>query len=461
MSDKVLRVAIYIRVSHDEQVRHGLSLDAQHKSLTEYAKKHHYKIVDYYVDEGLTARKTLRKRVQFNRMIEDVKADKIDVILFIKLDRWFRNVADYYKTMEILTAHNCTWKCTEEDYDLETSTGRLNLNIRLSISQNEADQTSDRINYVFESRRKEGYVTTGSAPFGYKIENKKYVVDEEKANILIDIFNYFNKTGSITYTLLYYRETYGKLAYNTLKRYLKNTAYIGKYQTEKGEIIENYTPAIIDEEVFNKTQTLLKKNIKSHRNKSNANDFIFNGLLCCAKCGSNFTRNSRLKKTAKNGMVTYNYYKCYRVASMNCDNTLSANEVKLELSLISIIKEEAEKYIAENKLKGIKDTKKPVDNTGKIKTKLRKLRELYLEDDIEKDEYEERKAQLTKELNDNINELNKIEPPKDLSKLEELINSDFITLYNSLTKVNKRRFWASFIDKIYIENGKIKSIKFL
>ena len=248
----IKRVAIYIRVSHDEQVRHGLSLDAQHKSLTEYAKKNHYKIVDYYIDEGLTARKTLRKRVQFNRMIEDVKADKIDVILFIKLDRWFRNVADYYKTMEILNAHNCTWKCTEEDYDLETSTGRLNLNIRLSMAQNEADQTSDRINYVFENRRKEGYVTSGASPFGYKIENKRYVVDEEKAKILNNIYKNYLKTGSITETLFWYRDTYGKISYDSLKNYLKNTAYIGQYRTEHGELLENYTPPIIDIDLFNK-----------------------------------------------------------------------------------------------------------------------------------------------------------------------------------------------------------------
>lgn len=457
MMSKVLRVAIYIRVSHDEQVRHGLSLEAQHKSLTEYAKKHGYKIVDYYIDEGLTARKTLRKRVNFNRMIEDVKADKIDLIIFIKLDRWFRNVADYYKTMEILEAHNCKWKCTEEDYDLETSTGRLNLNIRLSMAQNESDQTSDRINYVFESRRKEGYVTSGACPFGYKIENKRYVIHEENAEILKKIFSYFVTSGSLSETLEWYRNTYNTLSYDSLKRYLKNTAYIGKYVTDSGELIENYTPAIIDKNLFNQAQILLQKNIKITKREKHSPNLIFGGLVYCNVCKSKFSR-----RIIKNKGIEYCYYGCHRVSHKNCNNGRGINEKKLELYMLDHIKIEATKYIGENKIKGTKtNINKPIDNTTKIKSKMRKLRELYLEDDIDKLEYDERKIKLQKELDDNITELNKIEKPKDLSELEKLINSDFETLYHSLTNQNKRKFWASFIDKIYIEEGQVINIIFL
>ena len=455
MVSKVLRVAIYIRVSHDEQVRHGLSLEAQHKSLTEYAKKHNYKIVDYYVDEGLTARKTLKKRIQFNRMIDDVKQDKIDIIIFIKLDRWFRNVADYYKTMEVLTAHNCTWKCTEEDYDLETSTGRLNLNIRLSMAQNESDQTSDRINYVFQSRRKEGYVTSGACPFGYKIEDKKYVPDEEKVKILNETYENFLKTGSLSETLNWYRNTHGKLSYYSLKNYLKNTAYIGQYKTEKGELIENYTPPIINTELFNRVQELLQKNVKVTKNKKYTPELIFSGLVYCNKCGRKCTRQHH-----KSNGKSYFYHVCHGVGHRVCDNGKSIRDDKLEIIMLNTIKVEAENFITINKIKNTKVAKPPIDNTAKIKSKMRKLRELYLEDDIDKKEYDERKEQLQKELDKNISELNKVEKPKDLSKLEKLINSDFDTIYHSLTKPNKRRFWASFIDKIYIENGKVVKITF-
>ena len=452
----IKRVACYIRVSHDEQVRHGLSLDAQYKSLTDYAEKHGYKIIDYYIDEGLTARKTLRKRVQFNRMINDVKQDKIDLIVFIKLDRWFRNVADYYKTMEVLEAHNCIWKCTEEDYDLETSTGRLNLNIRLSMAQNESDQTSDRINYVFESRRKEGYVTSGATPFGYKIESKKYVINQEEANVLKEIYKHFTITGSLSETLLWYRSNYTSLAYTTLKRYLTNTAYIGKYKTEKGELIENYTPAIIDKEIFETVQELLKKNIKTIRNNGTPPDLVFGGLIYCNVCGCKCSRKSTIKISKR-----YDYYICHRAVRHDCNNTLGINEEKLEKFMLNNLKIEAEKYIADNKIKTVKNKKGPVDNRTKIQNKLKKLRELYLDDDIDKKEYEERKIKLQQELDKNIKELTTVEKPKDLSGLEKLINSDFESIYQSLTKQNKRQFWARFIDKIYIENGKVVKVTFL
>lgn len=456
------RVAVYIRVSHDEQVKHGLSLESQKKTLEEYCKKHGHRIVGTYVDEGLTARKTLRKRVEFNRMISDVKKDKIDLIVFIKLDRWFRNVRDYYNTMDILESHNCSWVATEEDYDLSSSSGILNLNLRLSISQNESDVTSDRINFVFANRRAEGYVVSGACPFGYKIENKRYVIDEENADRLRDIFDHFTKQGSLMKTLSYYRDKYNcRLSYNAIKKYIKNTAYIGEYRTEKGELIENYTPAIIDRDTFEYAQILMSKNMKQTRGKSDPAEFIFTGLLICNTCGSKFARNCKVKRNSKGGIVQYYYYRCYRVAGMNCKNTKTASQDMLENELLSMVKVEADKYISENKVKGTKQGKKPVDNTGKIKNKLKNNRELFIEGDIDKKEYLERKEKLEKELNDNIALLNSEDNPKDTSYLESIINSDFNTLYHSLTKENKRRFWSSFIDKIYIEDKKIVKIDFL
>ena len=456
------RVAIYIRVSHDEQVKHGLSLESQKKTLEEYCKKHGHRIVGTYIDEGLTARKTLNKRVEFKRMIQDVKEDKIDLIIFIKLDRWFRNVRDYYNTMDVLEAHNCTWIATEEDYDLTTSAGRLNLNIRLSISQNESDQTSDRINFVFANNRAEGRVVSGACPFGYKIENKRYVIDEEKAERVRDIFDHFTKQGSTMKTVLYYRDKYNyKISYNSIKKYLKNTAYIGEYRTEKGELIENYTPAIIDRDTFDYAQILLSKNLKQTRSKNDPTEFVLTGLLVCNTCGAKFARNCKIKRNTKGGITQYYYYRCYRVAALNCTNSKTANQCDIEEDLINRVKIEGEKYIAENKLKGTKQGKKPVDNTGKIKNKLKNNRELFIDGDIDKAEYLARKQALEKELNDNIALLNSEDTPKDTRHLEAIINSDFETIYHSLTNENKRRFWASFIDKVYIEDKKVVRIDFL
>ena len=110
-----IRCAIYDRVSTELQAKEGLSLDAQKEALTDYAVSHGYEIVDYYADEGLTARKKMQNRKDLMRLLRDVEADRIDLILVTKLDRWFRNIKDYHNTQAILEAHHCNWKTIFEE----------------------------------------------------------------------------------------------------------------------------------------------------------------------------------------------------------------------------------------------------------------------------------------------------------------------------------------------------------
>ena len=113
----LVRVALYIRVSGEEQKMHGLSLEAQQERLEKFARERGWLISGIYIDAAKTARKHLHKRTEFQRMIEAVKRNEVDILLFCRLDRWFRSVADYYKVMEILQAHNCEWLTTDEEYD--------------------------------------------------------------------------------------------------------------------------------------------------------------------------------------------------------------------------------------------------------------------------------------------------------------------------------------------------------
>ena len=168
---KKIRCGIYDRVSSDLQVRNGLSLDTQKQLLTDYALSKGYEIVDYYVDEGITARKKLQNRKDFLRLLEDIKQDKIDLVLVTKLDRWFRNVRDYHNTKAILEAHNCNWKTVLEDYDTSTADGQLKINIMLAVAQNESDRTSERIKVVFDHKRRQKQHVTGAAPYGYILKD--------------------------------------------------------------------------------------------------------------------------------------------------------------------------------------------------------------------------------------------------------------------------------------------------
>ena len=185
----LVRAALYIRVSGEEQKIKGLSLEAQQERLEAYARERGWVIAGVYIDAAKTARKNMHKRAEFQRMIEAVKRDEVDVLLFCRLDRWFRSVADYYKVMEILEAHNCNWVTSDEEYNTSTANGRLYINVKLSIAQNEADIDGERIDVVFDSKIAHGTVVSGSCPFGYRVNDEKRLeIIQEQADIVQDAF---------------------------------------------------------------------------------------------------------------------------------------------------------------------------------------------------------------------------------------------------------------------------------
>ena len=191
-------VALYCRVSTEEQALNGDSLRMQEQELTNYAKNNNMSIYDIYIDDGYTA--TNLKRPALQRLIKDIENKKIDRVLFVKLDRWSRGVRNYYKLFDILERNNCNWQTIFEKYDTSTASGRLHINIMLSVAENESSTTSERIKAVFKDKVMRGEVITGKCPIGYKIDNKKLVIDNEKEQLVKDIFNYYERCNCILST---------------------------------------------------------------------------------------------------------------------------------------------------------------------------------------------------------------------------------------------------------------------
>ena len=229
-----MRAALYPRVSTEEQHINGLSLPAQKKALEEYALAHGYEIVGVYADEGISARKPVMKRPALLRLLEDVKKDKIDIILVTKLDRWFRNIKEYHITQEILEAHHCHWKTIYENYDTSTANGQMVINIMLSVAQSESDRTSERIKTVFRFKESQGMVPTGMcAPYGYRINTEKKIEKDPKTrHIVEDAIDFYFTWFSKYRTFLYLQEKYGKEApsFNMVDRMFKNSKYWGEWK---------------------------------------------------------------------------------------------------------------------------------------------------------------------------------------------------------------------------------------
>jgi len=190
-------VAAYVRVSTQEQKLHGLSLDAQKMKLTEYAEKNKMRIVEWYVDEGVSGRKLIRNRPELQRMIHDAEEGKFERIIFIKLDRFFRSVAEYHECMKRIAP--VVWSTTEEEYDLTTANGRMLVNMKLTIAELEADQTGERIKIVNEYKVQTGQPLVGdrSQPFGFKNAvdeasgRKKVIRDPDFEDALRDTIEYY------------------------------------------------------------------------------------------------------------------------------------------------------------------------------------------------------------------------------------------------------------------------------
>lgn len=441
--NEVKMAAGYIRVSTAEQSTKGLSIETQIAEIKAYAEYHKMKLVDIYVDRGITARKSLERRIEFMRMMGDVQSGKINHIIVLRLDRFFRNVFDYHKMMnEYLTPNNCDWSAVKEQYTTTTTNGRLMINLRLSIAEQECDTDSDRIKDVFANQVKNGYAISGSLPWGFKIENRRVIVDPEKREIFEDMLNYVELSNSVTATQKYMANTHGVyFNYSSISRLLKNSLLYGSYRGN-----DNYNEPIMTKERFDNMRRLLDKNIKVC-NTPNPYAYIFSGLLICADCGL------RMRGThARN----YRYYRCRTAHEQkNCGNSSSISESKIEQYLLDNVERLIQEHIID--VEKLEDKFKPIKSNRKaIEKKLQKLNNLYVNDFIEMDEYKKEYALLQSQIID--------EPEykkKDLTALRNFLESDFKKSYSSLNNMEKRVVWRSIIKEIKAYQKEVVEVIFL
>lgn len=438
------RVALYIRVSGEEQKIKGLSLEAQQERLETYAREQGWLVTGIYIDAAKTARKNMHKRAEFQRMMESVKRDEVDLLLFCRLDRWFRSVADYYKVMEILQAHNCEWKTVDEEYDTTSANGRLYINVKLSIAQNEADICGERIDVVFDSKIAHGTVVSGSCPFGYRVnEEKRLEIVPEKALIIQDAFNHYENTVSKRGTVRYIRETYNiNWCEATFRRILSEQLYIGVYN-RGGRFNENFCPAIIAQEQFERVQSLLKKNARC---APSGRIYIFTSIIKCAEC------NHKMVGRISHKTNDYYYYRCNQHFQRGrCSHKSEVREDMIEKWLFDNLESEFNRVRLEWEVKFAEKKRSSLRaDKAALKRKLSKLKELYVNELIDIEEYKKDYEIYTAALQKLPEPVT--ETPPDFSAVERLLQSDFQKIYNALSREEKRTLWRSVISEIRIDS---------
>src|SRR5690349_3570983 len=193
-SVKPVRCAVYTRVSTE----HGLdqefnSLDAQHDAASAYIKSQAHAgwtlIRARYDDGGYSGGSTDRPNLQ--RLLDDIRARKIDVIVVYKVDRLTRSLADFAKLVELFDAHGVSFVSITQSFNTTSSMGRLTLNVLLSFAQFEREVIGERVRDKIAASKRKGLWVGGPLALGYVSRNKKLVIEPQEADTVRLIFRLY------------------------------------------------------------------------------------------------------------------------------------------------------------------------------------------------------------------------------------------------------------------------------
>jgi site-specific DNA recombinase len=296
-SVKPVRCAIYTRVSTDQGLDQEFnSLDAQYDASSAYIKSQAHAgwtlIRSRYDDGGYSGGSTDRPDLQ--RLLDDIRARKIDVIVVYKVDRLTRSLADFAKLVELFDAHRVSFVSVTQQFNTTTSMGRLTLNVLLSFAQFEREVTSERIRDKIAASKRKGLWVGGPLPLGYDMKDGKVVVVEEEAERVRLIYRRYLELSGVNALVRDLTErdicTKAKLLANgtirggipfqrgTLFYLLRNRFYIGEVKY-KGDILPGEQPPIMERALFDAVQQKLTDQWTNRTTIRNPSEHLLAGLL--------------------------------------------------------------------------------------------------------------------------------------------------------------------------------------
>lgn len=328
------RVAIYIRVSTQEQALEGHSIPAQEQNGREYAKRMGYEVVEIYADEGLSGKST-KHRLAYQRMMADARARKFDLVVTWKLTRLGRNMLDVLNTVEELIKLGIGFCSISENFDVTTSTGKLMFQLLGSFGEFERNQISENVSMAMMSLVRDQQRYAGGRRLGYisgEDENgrKQLIIEEQEAKVVRLIFakylggegyraiaNYLNRQGyqtvkgnkfsTIAVKDLLHNKIYG--GYIEYARFLNWDTKRRKGKNPNPIVVKGEHQPIIDEVTYQAVQKRLALETKQPRwNHAGLN--VLTGLLRCPECGAPMAA-SNVTNTLKDGTKKrLRYYSC-------------------------------------------------------------------------------------------------------------------------------------------------------
>lgn len=394
------KIGIYCRVSTEEQAKNKEgSITSQIQRLKlKVEEKNRYEnnkwgeLVGIYKDEAFSGKNT--DRPQYQKLLDDVRKNKIDTVMVTELSRLSRSVTDFLNFVQELEDLGADFICLQYDFDTTSPAGKVFMTIIMALAQFERELTAERIKNNFHARALRGLSNGGSPILGYDKDVSKsgsFIINKAEAEIVKDIFDLYLESSNIAEVVKILKEKgiknkswvgrsnkiHGGKEFNAsaIWRMLSNYAYIGKREVNKSnkeedqetlkfedkyQIVDATWDAIISEETFNLVQQKLEQNKKVKY--AVTYDFLLSGLLYCDECGKALCGQSG---TGRNGK--YFYYG--HVGKTDCKiKRYSAEELEkiIKKSLFDLI---GSKYLSEEFLDILSELTKSRDKSKKIKKK--------------------------------------------------------------------------------------------
>ncbi len=376
MKKEKKKVYIYTRVSTAMQID-GYSLDAQKSRMKAFAEFNDYEIVGEYEDAGKSG-KSIEGRLEFNRMMEDIKSGKdgVSYVLVFKLSRFGRNAADVLSTLQVMQDFGVNLICVEDGIDSSKDAGKLMISVLSAVAEIERENIRVQTMEGRIQKAREGKWNGGFAPYGYSLEKGRLLINEEEAKAIRVVFDQYVHTDMGANGLAKYLENHGihkiqrqngknpLFDASLIRRILKNPVYCGKIaygrrRTEKVHgtrndyklveqdnylLVDGLHEGIVTEELWHEAQVKLLAQAKKYEKVNHGKDnkiHLLSGIVKCPICGAGMYGNKSIKhKSDGTKYKDFFYYGCkHRTMTRGhkCDYKKQVNEELLDDAVAEVI----------------------------------------------------------------------------------------------------------------------------
>lgn len=489
VDSRIINAGLYIRVSTERQAKEGYSVPAQKENLTKFALEQGWNIFDIYADEGISG-KNIEDRPEVKRLINDIKAKKVDKVALYKFDRLTRDMSDTEDIIKLIQ------ECGIEVYtisggavDVTTASGRFMIRVSGAVAQLEREQTVERVKFAFVQKVKEGKsLCSGTTSYGYDRPKHQEIqtINVSEAKVVKRIFKMYldGKTFTEIADLLnaegiptkkrgrvakrrFKDETYvinSVWQPKTVRLILSNVNYIGGVRYGIGkeygfEELNGVHEPIISGELWNKVQEKLGKIPKIIRIKHAKDNVYYSGTLICGICGQVLT-TGQTKRTNKHGSTIIHYgYRCINREKDLCI-AIGMSHKKVEEVFLNYIDTINELTEIENITpieaddEGVIDIHNLEKRLLEIDKKKKEIMHLFMNNEIEHNQLKYMTEELNKSYSILNNELKELEKSYQLKKEidKNTIAKTIKEHWEYLSNRERLEFLTEFVESITIVN---------